>query len=54
MRPTKTFKMAKSFKRLTRTLPFASEDQRHAFKRMMIEAQLVGDVKVTRDKSDRK
>ena len=54
MRPSKNFKMAKSFKRLTRTLPFISEDQRHSFRHMMIEAQLVGDVKVTRDKSERK
>ena len=54
MKPTKTFKMASSFKRLTRTLPFNSDEQRSAFKRMMIEAQLVGDVKVTRDKSERK
>ena len=53
MRPTKTFKLSKSFKRLTRTLPFTSEDQRHSFRHMMIEAQLVGGIRPTREKSEK-
>jgi len=53
MKPTKTFKMSKSFKRLARTLPFSNEDQRSAFKRMMIEAQLVGGIRPTREKSEK-
>jgi hypothetical protein len=53
MKPTKTFKMSKSFKRLTRTLPFANDEQRHSFKRLMIEAQLVGGIRPAREKSER-
>jgi hypothetical protein len=53
MKPNKTFKMSKSFKRLSRTLPFTDADQRHAFKRMMIDAQLMGGVRPTREKSEK-
>ena len=53
MKPNKTFKMSKSFKRLTRTLPFNSDEQRSAFKRMMIEAQLVGGIRPSREKSEK-
>ena len=53
MKPNKTFKMSKSFKRLTRTLPFNTGDQRHAFKRMMIDAQLIGGIRPAREKSEK-
>ena len=53
MKPNKTFKMSKSFKRLTRTLPFTDAEQRNAFKRMMIDAQLMGGVRPAREKSEK-
>ena len=54
MNPGKTFKLSKRNKTMTALFKFTDQDQRSAFKNMMIQAQLVGDVKVVRDKSDRK
>jgi hypothetical protein len=39
---------------MTALFSFVDKDQRSAFKNMMIQAQLAGEVKVARDKSDRK
>jgi hypothetical protein len=54
MNPGKTFKLSKRNKTMTALFSFVDKDQRSAFKNMMIQAQLAGEVKVARDKSDRK
>jgi hypothetical protein len=54
MNPGKTFKLSKRNKTMTALFKFTDKDQRSAFKNMMIQAQLAGEVKVVRDKSDRK
>lgn len=46
MKPTKTFKLTKRNKTMLALLPSADEHVRGAFKRMMIQAQLQGDVKL--------
>ena len=46
MTPTKTFKLSKRNKTLMTLLPFKDTATRNAFKRMMIDAQLCGDVVV--------
>ena len=46
MNPTKTFKLTKRNKTLLALLPSKDAHQRGAFKRMMIQAQLQGDVKL--------
>ena len=54
MKPSKTFKLSKRNKTMTALFSFTDSSQRNAFKNIMIQAQLAGDVKVARDKSDRK
>ena len=54
MKPGKTFKLASSYKTMIALMPFKDKDQRDAFKRMMIQAQLASEVRPVREKSDRK
>ena len=54
MKPGKTFLLSKRNKTMTALFKFTDTDQRNAFKNMMIQAQLAGEVKVARDKSERK
>ena len=54
MKPGKTFVLSKRNKTMKALFKFTDNEQRNAFKRMMIQAQLAGDVKVVRDKSERK
>lgn len=46
MKPTQTFKLTKRNKTLLALLPSTDVHQRGDFKRMMIQAQLQGDVKI--------
>jgi len=54
MTPTKTFKLTKRNKTLLALLPFKDQETRAAFKRMMTDAQLCGDVVVGRGPRDSK
>jgi len=54
MTPTRTFKLTKRNKTLLALLPFKDQETRAAFKRMMIDAQLCGDVVVSRGSRDSK
>ena len=54
MKPGKTFNLSKRNKTMTALFKFTDTGQRNAFKNMMIQAQLASDVKVAREKSDRK
>ena len=54
MKPGKTFKLGKRSKTMIALMNFTSEDQRHAFRRMMIQAQLASEIRPVREKSDRK
>ena len=54
MKPGKTFKLSKRNKTMTALFKFVDQDQRSAFKNIMIQGQLAGDAKVAREKSDRK
>ena len=54
MTPTRTFKLTKRNKTLLALLPFKDQETRAAFKRMMIDAQLCGDVVVSRGPRDSK
>jgi hypothetical protein len=49
----KTFKMAKTTKRLLTLLPYKDEEQRIAFKHAMIDAQVMGNIvpKTVKDKN---
>ena len=51
MKPSKTFRLTKRNKTLLAILPFADNHIRGDFRRMMIQAQLQGDVKI---KAERK
>ena len=48
-----TFKMAKTTKRMLACLPFKDQEQRTAFKHMMIDAQVAASIvpKTTKDKN---
>jgi hypothetical protein len=46
MKTTATFKLSKRNKTLLALLPFKNEEQRHSFRRMMIEAQVIGNTVV--------
>jgi len=52
MNPTKTFRLTKRNKTLLALLPFKDQETRAAFKRMMVDAQLCGDVVVSRGARD--
>lgn len=54
MTPGKTFKLSKRNKTMAALFPFTDQDQRDAFRRMMIQAQLAGEIRPVREKSDRK
>jgi hypothetical protein len=54
MKPGKTFNLSKRNKTMSALFKFTDTGQRNAFKKMMIQAQLAGDVKVAREKSDQK
>ena len=54
MKPSKTFKLSKRNKTMRALFDFKDQDQRDSFKRMMIQAQLAGEVRPAREKSDRK
>ena len=54
MKPSKTFKLSKRNKTMTALFKFSDAGQRSSFKNMMIQAQLASDVKVAREKTDRK
>ena len=51
MKPTKTFKLSKTTKRMMATITSAAA--RNDFKRAMIEAQLLSQVVVKREKTDK-
>lgn len=51
MKPTKTFKLSKTTKRMMATITGATE--RGDFKRMMIDAQLQSQVVIKREKADK-
>lgn len=53
MTPTKTFKMPKSTKTLLATLTFTNMEERHAFRRLMIQAHLASEVKPPREKENK-
>lgn len=50
MKPTGTFKLSKTTKCLMALGKFTSQDQRMAFKAMMIQAQMASEVKFVRTK----
>jgi hypothetical protein len=54
MTPTRTFKLTKRNKTLLALMPFKDQATRNAFKTMMIDAQLCGDVVVGRGARDSK
>lgn len=54
MKPSKTFKLSKRTKTMQALLNFTDKDQRDAFRRMMIQAQLASEVRPAREKSDSK
>ena len=54
MKPGKTFKLYGPYKTMIALMPFKDKEQRGAFKNMMIQAQLAGEVRPAREKSDRK
>lgn len=54
MKPTKTFRLTKRTKTIMALIGFKDQDQRHAFKNMMVQAQLASEVRPAKDKSDRK
>jgi hypothetical protein len=54
MKPGKTFKLSKRNKTMAALFSFTDSSQRSSFKNMMIQAQLASDVKVAREKPDRK
>lgn len=51
MKPTKTFKLSKTTKRLMATITSATD--RGDFKRAMIEAQLLSQVVIKKEKADK-
>ena len=53
MKPNKTFKLPKSTKRMLALFKFSDADQRHAFKRIMIDAHLASSVRPAREKSEK-
>jgi hypothetical protein len=53
MKPNKTFKLPKSTKRILALFKFSDADQRHAFKRIMIDAHLTSSVRPAREKSEK-
>ena len=53
MKPGKTFKLAKSYKRMIALMKGATNEQRNQFKRMMIDAQLCSEVVVKAPARDR-
>jgi hypothetical protein len=53
MKPNKTFKLPKSTKRMLALFKFSDADQRHAFKRIMIDAHLTSSVRPAREKSEK-
>ena len=42
MKTNATFRLSKQAKRFTALMPFKDQDQRHGFRHMMIEAQVLG------------
>lgn len=54
MTPGKTFKLSKRNKTMTALFKFKDQDQRSSFKNMMIQAQLAGEIRPVREKSERK
>ena len=54
MKPTKTFRLTKRTKTIMALIGFKDQDQRNAFKNMMVQAQLASEVRPAKDKSDRK
>ena len=42
MKTNATFRLSKQAKRFTALMPFKDQDQRHGFRHMMIEAQVMG------------
>jgi len=53
MKPTATYKMSKQTKRTLALTHFASEDQRNAWKRSMIQAELAAQFMPKREKGRR-
>lgn len=45
MKPTKTFKLSKRSKTIGALSPFKDQDQRDAFKNIMIQAQLASEIR---------
>lgn len=54
MTPGKTFKLSKRNKTMAALFNFKDQDQRDSFRRMMIQAQLAGEVRPAREKTERK
>jgi hypothetical protein len=54
MKPGKTFKLSKTTKRMIGLMKGATAEQRNQYKRMMIDAQLCGEVVVKREPRDNK
>jgi hypothetical protein len=50
IKPTKTFKLSKTTKRIIALMKGASAEQRNSFKRAMIQAQLAGEMPARREK----
>ena len=51
MKPTKTFKLSKTTKRMVALMKGATADQRNQFKNMMIQAELAAAVQPKREKN---
>jgi len=49
MKPTKTFRLTKRTKTILALIGFKDQEQRNAFKNMMIQAQLASEVRPAKD-----
>jgi len=50
MKTNATFRLSKTTKRMLALLPFKNDEQRHSFRHMMIEAQVLGGMVVKSSK----
>jgi hypothetical protein len=49
MKTTKSFKLKRAYKYLITLLPSKDADQRGAFRRMMVQAQVIGNTRIKAD-----
>ena len=56
MKTNATFRLSKKAKRFTALMPFKDQDQRHGFRHMMIEAQVLGNaiIKSSKERNNTK